>query len=918
MIGARARIVILDLLQSSVIGIGYGEQAISVAISALTGGQGYWDALEDEQHPNPQDPCEVFLGSDSLVSTLLYAARSRYPFETLPFLKLVRALALGTQFRHKHVIEFLQEIPSFTYALPQGFTDYQTTQEQEDNNTIQLTSSVQLFETTRSTLILINNSTALSRIDESLVIPPGTLGRMILEDTKEDKQTLRVAVWFHRYSGLEYLGTLLETFLTASDKIDITTGRPADHETVVEIIALFALLIRGSSTANGVNVTNEDAMEILRSASHGLHRTRDITTVIFDIFDEELQRQANSLGSGGPLELLSSCVQFVHALLPVMPGRVWPFIGKSGLLELGRGSGKLSTIVGSIELVTGQYQFLLSCTWLYKALVKDLVVNGVSRKCAPSSSTRFDSTDGEGHTIGTGVPDEVLSNILLSFTRFFVDVLESSCNWKFLDKKDCRQLRKNTTCVFGTILHCVYGIERNSANLNKPVSDQLPSTKLTDLTSVVPNTKSHVSKAFVSKTVALGSSSPKSTIKLFAVCESAASHIVDSYLSATSGNLRIQPILATIYDGLEATNSSSHPHESRPCIEQVECVLSFSRALLRISALVDRPPSQLEAQLFKCSPLLARLYCVHDSYKVAVIALFEALVVSASVNSTEPPSLLGHLGPRVSQSFLDVISNLDKPLSRGKNTTAIMHFLSKVTSCRQQWFANYLLSGRLSRNTTNGKETFTLSKSTLNASLEAFSTMDQMPKVEVVERLEFIALAQNFWPWATYDSQKHAEFIKNISEHMGRMRPLQPSPTTEAILDSCYQTKTAALISEILAMNLFHSRQTGAPSAAKDLTPNLDYFTRFAVSMPSYNSSLHANLKRNFETRYPGLNLLDFQGTNMDNRQFGEEYFYDVLLMDKMLSFDPAWNRRTGFSTEVINANLNLSLVDAQIVSCLS
>ena len=40
-------------------------------------------------------------------------------------------------------------------------------------------------------------------------------------------------------------------------------------------------------------------------------------------------------------------------------------------------------------------------------------------------------------------------------------------------------------------------------------------------------------------------------------------------------------------------------------------------------------------------------------------------------------------------------------------------------------------------------------------------------------------------------------------------------------------------------MHLFHSRQTGNKISAKDILPNLSYFTRFAVAVPNYNSSLH-------------------------------------------------------------------------------
>jgi nuclear pore complex protein Nup188 len=338
--------------------------------------------------------------------------------------------------------------------------------------------------------------------------------------------------------------------------------------------------------------------------------------------------------------------------------------------------------------------------------------------------------------------------------------------------------------------------------------------------------------------------------------------------------------------------------------------LSFAKTLLRTSILLDKPSSQLQGQLFKISPLLARLYVVDDSYRIPVIGIFESLVVSASNNTTEPSSLLGNLGTRTSKCFLHVLSDVDKPLSREENFVTIMHFVSMVVSCRQQWFANYTLTGKSS----TGKDVGSFDRPLLNTALEALSAMKDMSKREILAALEFVALAQNFWPWATYDSPKHSTFIKSLLEAVGTLQPIQPSTTLDGSINACYQTRIAGYAAEILAMHLFHSKQTGKQLVTKDLISNLSYFTRFAVAVPQYNSSLHGNLKRNFEARYGGCKLSDFQRTSLDIRELGRYYFYDLPLADKMLSFDTAWSKSQGFGSEVANANVNLALVDGQIV----
>lgn len=118
-------------------------------------------------------------------------------------------------------------------------------------------------------------------------------------------------------------------------------------------------------------------------------------------------------------------------------------------------------------------------------------------------------------------------------------------------------------------------------------------------------------------------------------------------------------------------------------------------------------------------------------------------------------------------------------------------------------------------------------------------------------------------------------------------------------------------------MHLFHCRQTGTPSSVGQLKTSLEYYTRFAVGVPSLNASLHTNLKRNFELRYSGCTPFDLRRTSWDDRQLGHDYFYHLPLADRMLRHDQAWTGRKndGLRLEFETANVNLSLVDAQIVS---
>jgi nuclear pore complex protein Nup188 len=342
---------------------------------------------------------------------------------------------------------------------------------------------------------------------------------------------------------------------------------------------------------------------------------------------------------------------------------------------------------------------------------------------------------------------------------------------------------------------------------------------------------------------------------------------------------------------------------------------------MKLAVLVDRPKSQLEQQLFKISPLIARLYATHESYRSLVVRLLEALVLCASSREEEPPSLLGHLGRKTSKNFIHMLMDLDKPLDDDSNVIAIWHLTSIVISSRQQWFSIYLLTGRPPRETLEEEKPEKPSlrpRTMLKIALDALSNVQELPMPRALAMLEFVSLAQNYWPWAMSDLHiKQSDFIQAISEFVSLFPPVSGSASEEQLMRSCYQSRMAAYIAEILAMYLYHSRQLGKSAPVDDLLPHITFYTRFAVSVPSYNSSLHGNLKRNFEARYSGCSLQDFKRTRLEIRDFGRDYFYDIKFADKLLNSDQTWTGRKndGLAAELAKANVNLSLVDAQVVS---
>jgi len=880
-LGSRIRLNILTLTRCSIEVMDYTPEIINTTLAALTGNRNFWD-LAQSQLARTDDPLIMFLEDEYFGQKVLNNAMARYPYESLPFLKVIHAIA-ACQTRHEDGIPLafkpLERMPSFTLQLSPDFRDYETIQEEDNANTIQLTKDIPLFQP-RKVLRLAsssngrnNMSVTLAQLSTDFSIPKETPGRIVSDSDSGPK----VAQWFQDYSGLGYIGKLLETTLTASDYVDATTGEGADRECVAEMIGLLATLLLTSEKieelGDGSIEMHASAKRILEDASDGLDRDRDIVGVIFKIFEEELERQSAGVENDASLDVLVASIQFIYALVPVLPSRVWPLLGRSKLLEIDGEGGRLSSILARIEVISCRYDFLISCTHLFHALAEDSVRHALRRRVGSKSLVR----PGNKEDQGTGVPEQLLSKILLSYTRTLVDVFESACNWRFAIQEQRLQLSELILRGFTNILYYTHGIDDSSR----------PEVKLTK--SLMP----------------------------------AAQYIIEAFLSTTTGHLRFRPIMRSILDGISAPEMLLLSSLGLLSLQEVSSSLNFAITLLKLATLVDRPKSQLENQLFKLSPLIARLYAVHESYRILVVQLLESLVLCASNREGEPPSLLGHLGRKTSKNFIHMLLEFDKPLDDDDNVIAIWHFMSVVISCRQQWFSIYLLTGRPPRETLKDMKPEKPSppvKTVLKVALDALTNIQDLPMPRATAMLEFISLSQNYWPWAMSELLiKPSDFITGISEFVSILAPVPTSASEERMMQACYQNRMAAYIAEILAMYLYHSRQLGKNAPATDVLSQIEFYTRCAVSAPAYNLSLHGNLKRNFEAMYRGCSLQDFKRTGLEVREFGREYFYDLSFADKMLNSDQAWigRKNDGLAEELAKANVNLSLVDAQIVSAL-
>ncbi|KAI1110747.1 nucleoporin subcomplex protein binding to Pom34-domain-containing protein [Nemania sp. NC0429] len=854
-VGSRMRIAFLDLLKATYPFVGYQAEPVTSLLSVLSGSRGYWD-IPALNEASQDDILACALNDQFILETYVQQALDRFPYEFAPFLNLCRTLCcapptLSDSNSHERITKLLGKTPTLTFTLPDHFTQYYLANEEENANSFQFANDFPLFSP-------ISSRKRVAEDEELFIIPAGTFGRFVVDEGK----IVRVQ---YVHSALALLGKRLETNL-AANRYDMALG-VLSLDDVAEVVSLLATLVRSevvkAPESEGKSVDPSEAgLSIVAEASRAMPRNKDIISVVCDTMDALLDAEQDSFG----LEALVSCVQFLHAILPICPGRVWSYMAKCTLLQSQSQGGRLSRIISHLDLSGNQFDLLVSTIRLFSELVDSAMTSSVRRKTNVKTNHRQRSTE----SVWFGVSDKIVTQITLAISQVAVDFLESSSTWRFETGLDRMILVRDVVPILDKIIYYTFSMDDISA-----------------------------------KTA------------LMSVLQPAAKFVIDSFLSSSAGSLRVLPLLGTLVAVTHDLESTIYAKRSQVFRDQTLAVLRFATSLVRVANYSDRSSSALEHQLFRITSYVARLCARDEKFKECSIELLESLVVSAGKTIGEPPSLLGNLGPQTSRSFLQLVSTLDRPFNQAQQANIIWRFFSTIVRNRQQWMANCLLTGKTPRDAkaNNSKPSEVSSSSILSSALARLGSLAKLDESEAISILDFITSTQNYWPWTIFTLQKDMNFLSELRRFVRDLKSSSVTSRTKP-LQACKEARIAAYIAEIFAMQLFHLRQIGqAGTFAKELTQDLDYYLRDGVGVSGYNRGLHVNFTRNFDRQYPGCSLGNFKRTLLEPKSLGAEFYYALSSADKMLKFDPSWigPRNTGFRSEMEMANINLSLVDAQV-----
>lgn len=852
------RLALLDLIRLFIGGedAAYGD-VVEMALAILTNTPDDLSWISPTSFGPASDPRFVFVKDDSLMAFIFRMARSRFPYEFVPFLKLCRALVSEHSVNEDGlpiVIEELENMGTFTQVVPPTFPGYETIREDENANLVSLVQPLPMIEAVSRHRLPENKVSDALVVSGSSEIPVSTIGQVISEEKPA------IIMWQYEYSCLSFLGSWLEE--------QSENDGPNVVESAMEIIGFLADMVASSRKACAQGRASTSTTRVLEMASDGLSRQGDIISLVLNIFERNLHNAGPRGDAEYALKLLMTCLHFIEEVLQVLPNRIWPFFSRSGFIGSDGKGGVMAAVISAMEVTSGHYPFLLSCVNLLVAAVDDAASRAVLRRSPGSVAGK--STIASDWS--AGVPSHIMRAVLLNFTRTMVDIFSSNGNWRFNLPEQKFKINARLATAFDRVLYYGYGIN----------------------------------------------DSEKPEAKITGVFSDSAAYILDMLRPRSTADLPFNPLLRLLSDGLQ--NLPTLHLRYRFSIEhQVNSCLELCIKLVQAARLTEQPVSLLEEQLFKAAPVLVKLYALSDVYRLPVVSLLETLISSAASNPDhEPPSLVGHLGAESSCLFLDVLSQLDKPLSNDTLVLSVWRLLSTFVSKRQQWLAVFILTGAsprqsLKKSVKSGDPSMR-SAPFLQMALDKLAHIEQDDLQMALSLLEFVSNAQENWPWATPQLKNHPQFLKSIVQFVSKL-DIPSLPMTEQI----YATRIAAVVADICAVYLHAAKEMGDRSFVKTLIPLVQWYGKDAVSVAAYNSSLHSNLKKNFEMRYAGCSINEFKRTPLAPRMLGRDYCYSLEMGRKLLSYDFAWagTRNRGFSEEFERANINLSLVEAQVVSCL-
>lgn len=751
---------------------------------------------------SPYDELRQYFFSDPFAQKALLLSKAKVPIAIETFLKL--AQCLGSE-----AFEFIYCMGTYMQEFPRQFREYDFSPEKP--SIVELSGDLSLFADRETDG------------QGGLVLPPGTRGEII----PGGKST--VVMWNLEYNGWSFLGRVLEHAVASG---------AMDDGIVLDILRLI--------TNTVVELDESNAADLLASCSAGLGQG-DIVELITKILDDALYSKN--------IEFCIMGVKFLTALTKAQNQRVWPYMGRSKLVERDGRGGLMGNILGAIEIVGNKYDFTLAVIDLVDKLVKDAL----------------------SHSLDHHVSQRVKSEVLSKFVRHLVDVYESFTYWRYAKPRQQVSIASSIISIFTNIVYSTFRAEDGE--------------RMTEESKVTH------------------------------VLSRSSSIIVEKFLSQSETCMRtLQPLLTGIASAAKSRvplDSGSTGYLLNDELAYTEASLQFCSLLVRVRSLVQLPLSVLEKKLFSQSPELSLIFMRYVPLHTAVVDVLESII--SAYCPEEQPSLLAHLGTDYSQMMITgLASAIRNELEMDVTVATICTYFSAIVDSKQEGLCILLLSGKDTRNTSNKVGSV---DSLLNV-MEQRVVRNSLPPKLADQMLDSIALAHSTWNMNMYKRQTSddlalVEALLGIVEGTFNHGAVKGSSASQDdYIDCSHVFSMTSKAIKVLSIALYKAPANSETSKKiLDLLKsqeNLIAYSKEFLSVHGFRPSLHGNLHRNFDSKWPKGKLLKFVKSNLlpTTKDYGVNYLYDIGLLDIVLMHDSLWD---GYRKEVVEANVNLSYVDSQV-----
>lgn len=838
-----------ELVAVSFTSLGYAPESVSAQLALMS--------KMPITGPILFDPCLELLANSDLLEGFYDTAASRFPYEALPFLKFSRALARTNVFQEgTHYVEYrMNNLTTFTQVANEC-VDFNTIREDENANLVMLSNTVNMLNLSQSQTLMLEYTTSSQQLNST--IPAETVGQVISESSPP------VIRWQHNFSGLAYVGKLLELY---HSRLASTALSPLEspEEVIAEIVSLAATLLHtilNTATTGSVGKAHQHCNRILDDLSSHLNTGTDFSSYVFKILEQELQSFRRRATPTFDTRVLVACLDFAVVFTSIRPSQVWSSINRSSLFGRHTSSGLMLPLISAVEIPQGNFDFLEKCTQLYQALIE----SAVTRRHPDTSLGKRSGTE---TNVNPSVIQRVQGPCIMASTEAMFAVFQQIQGWTFTFRDQFARINSSIAKSFADIL-C----------FNFNFGDSI-----------------------------------KSNLGINNAFSEAANFLTSALRPGLIDGVQSKPIVQYLFAagcGNERTTRQGVGDRLN-----LKSMLSLSILLIRFGMLQDLTLSATEMHVFNALPAIARILQFYPSCRPTCLTLMHSTITY--VDRHQPSSLLRQFGSVSCLDFIHLIKHIDQQSHSTRARDEIWRLLSLLVKSTQQWVATLILTGSLPDDPRQHKCRDETSKSLrgktfLQTVIEKLGDIDATSPVVAISMLQFVSQAQSCWPWVTDDLGSSNNFFNNLVSYVAKIR----SPTNDEV-QSSLQNAIAVQVTELSTTHLHYSKVNQDQAAIKTFTPLFDWLSLNAIEVSSYKTSLHTNLRKNFPAKYTGLVVSNIRRTGLIERRYGPNFFYDVDFGGRLFAYDPHWNggqNKTAdqsFSAEFRRANTNLSLVDSEL-----